>query len=327
MNEHLKILKLATSKNLPEKIDENSDVSIEIVSELIDAGYIKAIDASSFDGVAYLDAKITLQGREYLKELENNDEESGKMTSSNIFLFISHSSNDIAFVQSLIDLIRAALNLDVSKIRCTSVDGYRLPGGANTDEQLKKEVHDAETFIGVISSESIKSIYVVFELGARWGANRSLIPLIAPGANTDVLGGPLSGINALNSSNRSQLSQLLDDLSRELSLPLQPASSFQRHLDAIINSPQKSPPITVEKSESVLKQNNYELVETEGRAVVYKSKTEPIHYACPSCFNKEIHILQDRRVVSGIFDCPSCKSTYPVKPAQPSRRRVLSRGF
>ena len=249
------------------------------------------------------------------------------MPSTNIRLFISHSSRDVDFVQALIDLIRASLNLDVSKIRCTSIDGYRLPGGANTNEQLKKEVHNAEAFIGVISAESIKSIYVVFELGARWGANRSLIPLIAPGANTDVLGGPLSGINALDSTNRSQLSQLLDDLSRELSLPQQPASSFQRHIDAIINLPPQISSSTAEGAESVLKQSNYELVETEGGAVVYKSITEPTHFACPSCFNNEIHILQDRRVMSGVFDCPSCKAVYPVKPAKKVGRRVISRGI
>jgi predicted RNA-binding Zn-ribbon protein involved in translation (DUF1610 family) len=327
MNEHFKILNLAANKKLPEKIDETSEFPIDILSELIDAGYIKAIDASTIDSNAvYLEAKITFHGRQYLNELESQLKERIKMQDSNIRLFISHSSRDVPFVQALIDLIRASLNLDVSKIRCTSIDGYRLPGGANTNEQLKREVHEAEAFIGVISNESIKSIYVVFELGARWGANRSLIPLIAPGANNGVLGGPLSGINALDSSNRSQLSQLLDDLSRELSLPLQPASSFQRHMDAIVNLlPQTTSGI--KEAENILKQNNYELVETEGSAIVYKSKTEPTHFACPSCFKNEIHILQDRRVMTGVFDCPNCKTVYPVKPVKQVNRRVISKGI
>lgn len=326
MDQHLKILQFAASKNLPEQLDENSEFPIDVVSELIDAGYLKAIDASSFDGTAFLEPKITLYGREYIKELESQAEGKREMPSTNIRLFISHSSRDVTFVQALIDLLRASLNLDVSQIRCTSVDGYRLPGGANTNEQLKQEVHDAEEFIGVISTESIKSLYVVFELGARWGANRSLIPLIAPGANTDVLGGPLVGINALNSTNRSQLSQLLDDLSRELSLALQPASSFQRHIETIINLSPTTPSEIIEETESTLKQSNYELIETEGGAVVYKSKSGTAHFACPSCFNNEIHILQDRRVVSGDFDCPGCKTAFPVKPAIKKARRVVSKG-
>lgn len=305
MDQHLKILELAAKKELPEALDENSEIPIDVVSELIEAGCLKAIDASDFDGPAYLQIKITLQGREYLKQLKSQSDGKKEMASTNIRLFISHSSRDKAFVQALIDLLRAALNIDASQVRCTSIDGYRLPGGANTNEQLKQEVHAAEAFIGIISSESIKSLYVAFELGARWGANRSLIPLLAPGASTDVLGGPLTGINALDSTNRSQISQLLDDLSRELAIPLQPTPSFQRHIEAIINLPPIISSENLELSETTLKQSNYELVETEGGAVVYKSKTNPIHFACPSCFNKEIHILQDRRVVSGVYDCPS----------------------
>jgi regulator of replication initiation timing len=58
----------------------------------------------------------------------------------------------------------------------------------------------------------------------------------------------------------------------------------------------------------------YELKETQGGAVVYQFRGNPIHYVCPSCLNKkEIHILQDRRVMSGVFDCPGCSKTFPIK--------------
>lgn len=61
----------------------------------------------------------------------------------------------------------------------------------------------------------------------------------------------------------------------------------------------------------------YDLVETEGGAVVYQSKGTPKHYACPSCIErKEIQILQDRRVLSGDFDCPGCGKHFPVKPME-----------
>ena len=234
MKDYLEILDLASIDDLPEQIDESSELPVKIVSELIDAGYLKAIDATSFDGVAFLQAKITLSGREYLNTLKISSNNSSKMSDNSIRLFISHSSKDSLFVQSLIDLIRAALNLESSQIRCTSIDGYRLPGGANTSEQLKQEVHHADTFIGIISAHSINSVYVVFELGARWGANRSLIPLIAPGTNTDILKGPLKEINAL-SSNRSQLHQLLHQLSQELNVKLEPSASFERLIDNILN--------------------------------------------------------------------------------------------
>jgi transposase-like protein len=58
---------------------------------------------------------------------------------------------------------------------------------------------------------------------------------------------------------------------------------------------------------------NFNMVETPGGAVVYQHSGQPPYFVCPSCASKEeLHILQDRRVISGIFDCPGCKSTFPV---------------
>ena len=63
--------------------------------------------------------------------------------------------------------------------------------------------------------------------------------------------------------------------------------------------------------------DTYELVKTVGGAVVLLSKTEPKHFACPSCVNKrELHILQDSRALSGQYRCTGCGSTFPVDPRQ-----------
>jgi len=73
--------------------------------------------------------------------------------------------------------------------------------------------------------------------------------------------------------------------------------------------------ITNENDEWKKRLENYELVETPGGAVVYKSKKGTNHFICPSCLEKkEIHILQDRRVKSGDYDCPGCGKSFPVKP-------------
>ncbi len=72
--------------------------------------------------------------------------------------------------------------------------------------------------------------------------------------------------------------------------------------------------------------NKYELFETEGGAVVYKFKGKPLHYACPSCIEKkEVHILQDRRVLASTYQCPNCNVSFPVKPSGPPRPRRLVR--
>jgi hypothetical protein len=74
MKQHLIVLELAAQGKLPENIDSGSHIPVTVVQELIDAGYLKAIDASSFDGVAYMEPKITLTGREYLAQLKEKKE-------------------------------------------------------------------------------------------------------------------------------------------------------------------------------------------------------------------------------------------------------------
>jgi len=69
MKEHEYALFLAARGKLPENIGGSSRPSVTVIGELVDAGLIKAIDASSMDGPAYLNSQITLTGREYLANL------------------------------------------------------------------------------------------------------------------------------------------------------------------------------------------------------------------------------------------------------------------
>jgi len=73
-----------------------------------------------------------------------------------------------------------------------------------------------------------------------------------------------------------------------------------------------------EKEEWNKRLSNYELFETPGGAVVYKSKEGTNHYICPRCIEKkEIQILQDRKVMSGDFACPGCGKDFPVSNSDP----------
>ena len=127
-------------------------------------------------------------------------------------IFISHSGKDQQIASGLIDLLVAAMNIPPERIRCTSVDGYRLPAGASTNEWLQREVREAKCFIALLTPTSIRSTYVLFELGARWGANLPFIPLLAAGLNASQLEGPISGLNALSCASSSQLHQLITEI-------------------------------------------------------------------------------------------------------------------
>ena len=155
-------------------------------------------------------------------------------SSTMIQIFLSHSGEDKALADSVSELLKAALHLAANEIRCTSVQGSRLPGGAHIAEQLRNELLVSPTFVGLISARSFSSAYVLFELGARWGADKHLIPLLAPGVSSGILKGPISGLNALRCDERDQLHQLVEDLATSLGKTLQPSSSYQAKIDAIM---------------------------------------------------------------------------------------------
>ena len=150
-----------------------------------------------------------------------------QLQTSSLLILISHSSKDESLASVLIELLRASLGLLPHQIRCSSVDGYRLPAGVTTDVQLKSEVSEAKVVIGLMTPNSLLSPYVLFELGARWGSGAPMVPILA-GVHADELRGPLAGLNALSCGKEAQLHQLVEDLSKRLNVPLRsPAGYFQ----------------------------------------------------------------------------------------------------
>ena len=70
LSQHRKILEDAAENKLPERINASSEASAEVVRELIEERYLKAIDACDSDGLEYLEPRITVSGREYLNHLQ-----------------------------------------------------------------------------------------------------------------------------------------------------------------------------------------------------------------------------------------------------------------
>lgn len=154
-----------------------------------------------------------------------SDENEARQVSPAVDVFVSHSSRDVEMAKTLVALIRSALNMPSESIRCTSVDGHRLPGGASVNETLRREIHGSKVLVGLITPNSMDSAYVLFELGARWGCDKPMIPLLAASENGRLLRGPLSGLNALSCDNRAQLHQFVEDLARIISrTPDRPAA-------------------------------------------------------------------------------------------------------
>jgi hypothetical protein len=152
------------------------------------------------------------------------------------WVFISHASDDKRLAATLIGLFRAALDIPTDKILCTSVDGFRLPAGTDTDEALRAAVLQSKTLVGIITPASQKSSYVLFELGARWGTDKHLIPLCAGGVRPGDLKGPISGKNALDCSSRPGVQQLIGDLGTILRMEVERPEVYDNILDRVVRA-------------------------------------------------------------------------------------------
>lgn len=150
-------------------------------------------------------------------------------------IFISHASADAELAGALALLLQVGLNLEAKRIRCTSVNGYRFSVGANVDERIKSEVHEARVLVGLITPASVQSSYVLFELGARWGIDRFLAPLLARGAPASSLPGPTAGINALHADSDEEMHQFVRDIAKELELAAPDPAVYTKHLKAVVS--------------------------------------------------------------------------------------------
>ncbi len=194
--------------------------------------------------VSILMRQLTNRGH-YLLEKLNSDtvpKATMKKTTDNtkayaLSIFISHSAKDDKIAKALVELLRASLNLAADKIRCTSVDGYRLPAGAHTTESLRQEVLESQAFVAIITPSSIASTFVMFELGARWGASKHLVPLLAGGAGANLLRGPLSNFNALRCDQLGQVHQLIEELAKALSIKEKTSpAAYSNHIQILMSA-------------------------------------------------------------------------------------------
>lgn len=188
------------------------------------------------DGQVGSDHWIAVESRltqlRHLDQTTPQDEEIRGKSHQRLLVFISHSSQDETLAKALIDLLKAAIGLVANQIRCSSVDGYRLPVGVNTEDQLRAEVNATKVVIGLITPSSLASHFVMFELGARWGGKLFLAPLLA-GVEPRELKAPLGLLNALSAHKTSQLHQLVENIAQVLGMQMQSAASYSDEINAV----------------------------------------------------------------------------------------------
>jgi hypothetical protein len=154
-------------------------------------------------------------------------------------VFISHSSADADIAKGVIELIHAAMDIPTNKIRCTSVEGYKFMAGTDINAALREEIFSSKVFIAILTEKSVVSTYVLFELGARWGLQLRIFPLVLNSAGANLINGPLTSLVTLNCKVEEDLKQLVNDLSKELNINLKQSSVYKDKLNALLKLAQK----------------------------------------------------------------------------------------
>lgn len=153
-------------------------------------------------------------------------------------IFISHSHQNRDAAKALVDMLLSSLSLEDNDIRCTSVPGHQLRFGKTISELLKKDINLAPVFIALISKQSLRSAWVMFELGAAWGLNRDIYPILEPGLHISDLPGPLNQLPCIeieSTDSSSRTSDLIQQLTEDLELSRKNGGKAQANMESFIS--------------------------------------------------------------------------------------------
>jgi hypothetical protein len=153
-------------------------------------------------------------------------------------IFVSHSHQNSSAAKALVDYLLSSLQLEDRDIRCTSVPGHQLRFGKTISELLKSDINVAPALIALISRESLSSDWVMFELGAAWGLDRDIFPILGPGLHVKDLPGPLSNLPCIvieEPTASSRMSDLIQQIAEDLNLSTKNGGKVQANLDDFLN--------------------------------------------------------------------------------------------
>ena len=207
------------------------------VETIIDDSYFVAL----YYRALYEYSKISIKTyHEGLNRIENLIKNTTPIILKNMeqkMLFISHSEKDIEVASKLIDFIESSLNTEEIDIRCTSVPGYQLPFGKTISQQLKEDIHKSLILIVLINKNSLKSNWVLFELGAAWALGLTIIPILGDNLTYKSLPGPLSSQSCIEISSDGASNRLRDaikQISHEFNIIEKTGGKSQSKLDLFI---------------------------------------------------------------------------------------------
>ena len=154
-------------------------------------------------------------------------------------IFISHAHSDNVIAKELVDLLYAAIpSLRTEDIRCTSDPDYQVLFGKPISEQLKKDLNNTTGVIALITQDSLRSAWVLMELGLCLATEKLVVPIIGPGLGYGDLPGLLSDYPAVlmdDANPSSRMNNAIDQLAKELGSRAESNSRSNAQLNSFIS--------------------------------------------------------------------------------------------
>ncbi len=156
-------------------------------------------------------------------------------------LFISHSSNDKAIVEYLVDVL-LDLGLDQNTLFCSSYPGYNIPLDEEIYDYISKQFHEYDVHVlFILSDEYYKSVASLNEMGATWILKKNYTSFLLPGFKFTDIRGAISPTKISisldeNDDLRPRLNEFKDKIINEFNLKKIEDNRWNRKRDLFIKA-------------------------------------------------------------------------------------------
>lgn len=140
-------------------------------------------------------------------------------------VIVSHASTDEKLVSAFMRCLEDGVDLPDREIRCTSLHGHRLDPGDEISDTLRSNIEMCSVFIGLLTDSSLRSGFVLMELGAAWAFRKKACLVLAPSVDFKAIPGPFAGrLHAIRMDSQPDVVQLLEVVAKITGCPMRNGS-------------------------------------------------------------------------------------------------------
>jgi hypothetical protein len=158
-----------------------------------------------------------------------------------IRLFVSHAHEDKKIAAALVTVIEAMM-VPRERILCTSHDNpkYREPECVDVSRYLRDHLTQSSCVLGLLTPNSRKSPWCLFELGGAWALSTRTYPLLAGGFSSKDLPAALRGTDAAQLTEPEEIRRVLANVRRALGWDERIKGSAANELDDLVDCVRRS---------------------------------------------------------------------------------------